>query len=63
MNDPLNVHRILIPIQVSPERKAHWLAQSRAEGKKITDWIVERVERGEIEGGKDGPKPVANPHP
>jgi hypothetical protein len=33
-------------MRVTRERKARWVQQSRAEGKKLTDWIVERVERG-----------------
>lgn len=35
-----------LPMRVTRERKARWVQQSRAEGKKLTDWIVERVERG-----------------
>lgn len=34
-----------LPMRVTRERKARWVQQSRAEGKKLTDWIVERVER------------------
>ena len=34
-----------MPLRVSRERKALWVQLSRAEGKKLTDWIVERVER------------------
>ncbi|MBV7427262.1 MULTISPECIES: hypothetical protein [unclassified Acidovorax] len=34
-----------MPLRVSQERKALWVQLSRAEGKKLTDWIVERVER------------------
>ncbi|WP_131798521.1 hypothetical protein [Acidovorax sp. GW101-3H11] len=34
-----------MPLRVSKERKARWVQLSRAEGKKLTDWIVERVER------------------
>lgn len=37
----------LLPIQlrVPAETKASWVKRSRDEGKKLTDWIVERVER------------------
>ncbi len=34
-----------MPVRVSRERKALWVKLSRAEGKTLTDWIVERVER------------------
>lgn len=34
-----------LPLRVSRERKARWVQLSRADGKKLTDWIVERVER------------------
>ena len=34
-----------MPLRVSRERKALWVKLSRAEGKTLTDWIVERVER------------------
>ncbi len=34
-----------MPLRVARERKARWVQLSRAEGKKLTDWIVERVER------------------
>lgn len=39
----------LVPLalRVTQERKARWVQQSRAEGKKLVDWIVERVERSE----------------
>lgn len=34
-----------MPLRVARERKALWVQLSRAEGKKLADWIVERVER------------------
>jgi hypothetical protein len=34
-----------MPLRVSKERKALWVQLSRAEGMKLTDWIVQRVER------------------
>lgn len=36
-----------MPMRVTRERKARWVKQSRAEGKKLTDWIIERVERAD----------------
>lgn len=46
MNDkPENDDLVPIPFRVAKERKAAWVKQSRAEGKKLGDWIIERVER------------------
>ncbi|EPD44611.1 MAG TPA: hypothetical protein DDZ62_01635 [Delftia acidovorans] len=42
---PENSGLVPLPLRVTQERKARWVQQSRAEGKKLTDWIVERVER------------------
>ena len=36
-----------IHLRVSAETKARWVRQSRQEGKKLTDWIVEKVEAGD----------------
>ena len=35
----------LIHLRVSRERKGRWVKQSRDVGMKLTDWIIERVER------------------
>ena len=43
-----------LPVRISRVRKARWVQQSRAEGKKLVDWIVERVERED--GGRVGEK-------
>ena len=46
-NTDNNQNDALIHLRVSRELKGRWVAQSRAENKKLTDWIVERVERVE----------------
>ena len=33
-----------IHLRVPAETKGRWVRQSRQEGKKLTDWIVEKVE-------------------
>ena len=43
-----------MPLRVSKARKALWVQLSRAEGKKLTDWIVERVERDLPPNGQPG---------
>lgn len=43
-----------MPLRVSKERKARWVQLSRAEGKKLTDWIIERVERDQPADTKNG---------
>lgn len=48
-----------MPLRVSQERKARWVQLSRAEGKKLTDWIVERVER-DLQPKNQPPKNHAN---
>ena len=35
-----------IHLRVPAETKGRWVRQSREEGKKLTDWIVEKVEAG-----------------
>ncbi len=35
-----------IHLRVPAETKARWVRKSREEGKKLTDWIVEKVEAG-----------------
>lgn len=44
--DAHNDDLVPMPLRVEKERKARWVRQSRSEGKKLTDWIIERVERG-----------------
>lgn len=34
----------LIHLRVPAETKARWVRESRAEGKRLTDWIIEKVE-------------------
>lgn len=34
----------VIHIRVPADQKGRWVRASRAEGKKLSDWIVERVE-------------------
>lgn len=36
---------VLIHMRVPAELKASWVRESRAAGMRLTDWIVERVER------------------
>lgn len=35
----------LIHLRVPAATKARWVRQSRTEGKRLTDWITEKVER------------------
>lgn len=35
-----------VHLRVPAVTKARWVRQSREEGKKLTDWIVEKVEAG-----------------
>lgn len=35
-----------IHLRLPAETKGRWVCQSREEGKKLTDWIVEKVEAG-----------------
>lgn len=37
----------LIHMRVPAETKARWVRESRNDGKRLTDWIVEKVERKE----------------
>ena len=37
----------LIHLRVPAELKARWVRESRAAGMRLTDWIVQRVERQE----------------
>lgn len=37
--EPIPIH-----LRVPAEKKAEWVRQSRQEGKKLTDWIIERIE-------------------
>ena len=37
----------VIHLRVPSELKAKWVLQSRAEGKRLTDWIVEKIEKNE----------------
>lgn len=42
----------LIHLRVPASLKARWVRMSRAKGQRLTDWLIERVERGD-------PDPVA----
>ena len=35
----------LIHLRVPAETKARWVRKSRSEGKRLTDWITEKVEK------------------
>lgn len=39
--------------RVTRERKGDWVAKSRAAGKRLTDWIVEQVERPDAREARD----------
>lgn len=41
----------IIHLRLPRALKAAWVAQSRAEGVKLTDWIVQRVERPDSASG------------
>ena len=47
-------------LRVQPGTKARWVRQSRAEGKKLTDWVVERVE-GRPPQGDEAPPATVRP--
>lgn len=53
-NDDAAIH-----LRVDRERKARWVAQSRAESKKLGDWIIERVEArdDQTKDAAQAPKP------
>lgn len=44
----------LIHLRVPSAQKARWVRLSRAEGLRLTDWIVGRVEASLAEPGDDG---------
>ena len=43
----------LIHLRVPAETKARWVRQSRAEGKRLTDWITEKVEKSMSKTAQD----------
>jgi DNA (cytosine-5)-methyltransferase 1 len=54
MTDPND--RSEVVITVPRTTKARWVAQSRACGQKLTDWLIERIERNsqqELQAGQD----------
>lgn len=38
---------IPVVLPVPREKKAEWVRQSQAEGRKLTDWLLERIEIGD----------------
>lgn len=44
MNNPKQDDKDTIIVRPPKGTKAKWVRQSQSEGKKLTDWIVERVE-------------------
>lgn len=38
----------LIHLRVPAKKKAEWVRESRAEGQKLTDWIVDRIEAKDL---------------
>ena len=44
MNTPKQDDKDTIIVRPPKGTKARWVRQSQSEGKKLTDWIVERVE-------------------
>jgi hypothetical protein len=42
-----------VVLRIARDRKARWVKLSRDEGKKLTDWIVERVERDDAASTPD----------
>lgn len=38
---------IPVILPVPREKKAEWVRQSQAEGRKLTDWLLERIDKGD----------------
>lgn len=47
MADPAEGREALVHLRIPATLKARWVRASRQAGQKLTDWIVERVKRGE----------------
>lgn len=54
MNNPKQDDKDTIVVRPPKGTKAKWVRQSQAEGKKLTDWIVERVEAPHASKPKEG---------
>lgn len=52
----------LIHLRVPSTQKARWVRLSRAEGLRLTDWIVGRVEASLTDQGGDGTPKPEGPH-
>jgi len=42
-----------VHLRVPKELKAKWVRQSRAEGMRLSDWIVERIEQKVCAGARE----------
>ena len=54
MNTPKQDDKDTIVVRPPKGTKAKWVRQSQAERKKLTDWIVERVEAAHANTQKEG---------